>query len=99
MWSDLSARKAGTGVESDTITASAAIDFDLSCVWLEVCRRVFSSNTTLDCVAALGDCVLRQTELRKCCASCDLDLGGNNVQSGDFLCRRVGKWTRSVYGK
>ena len=99
VWRDLSASKTGTGVESDTITTSAAIDFDLSCVWLEVCRRVFSSNSTLDCVAALGDRVLRQTELRKSRASCNLDLGGNDIQSSDFLCRRVGKWTRSVYGK
>lgn len=96
---DLSARKTGTGVESDTITAGAAIHFDLSCVWLEVCPRVFSSNTTLNCVAALGDRVLRQTELRKTRASCDLDLGGDDVQSGDFLCRRVDKWTRSGYRK
>ena len=96
---DLSARKTGTGVESDTITASAAIHFDLSCVWLEVCRGVFSSNTTLNCVAALGDRLLRQPELRKSRAGCDLDLGGDDVQSGDFLCRRFSKWTRSVYGK
>ena len=99
VWRDLSARKTGTGVESDTITASAAIDFDLSCVWLEVCRRVFSSNTTLNCIPALGDRVLHQTELRKSRTSCDLDLGRDDVQSSDFLCRRVGKWTWSVYGK
>jgi hypothetical protein len=42
---------------------------------------------------------LHQTELWKSRAGCDLDLGCDDVQSSDFLCRRVGKWIRSVYGK
>jgi len=76
---DLSACETGTGVESDTITTSTAIDLDLSCIWLEVYRGIFSSNTTLDCKAALGDRSLRQTELREGRASGDLDLSGDDI--------------------
>jgi hypothetical protein len=96
---DLCARKTGTGVESDTITTGTAIDLDLSCVWLEVCSSIFGSDATLNCEPAPGDRVLRQTELRKSCTSCDLDLGGDDVKSGNFLCYRIGKRIYSVYGK
>ncbi len=91
VWRDLSTCETGTGVESDAITTSATIDLDLSCVWLEVCPRIFSSNTALNCEATLGDCVLRQTELRKSRASRNLNLSGNDIKSGDFLCHRIGK--------
>jgi hypothetical protein len=88
---DLSASKTGTGIESDTIATSTAIDLDLSSVRLEVCSRIFGSNTTLNCEPAPGDRVLRQTELSKSRASCDLDLGSDDIKSGDFLCYRIGK--------
>jgi hypothetical protein len=83
---DLSTRETGTGVESDTITTSTAIDLDLSCVRLEVCSSIFGSDATLNCEPSPGDRVLRQTELRKSRTSCDLDLGRDDVESGNFLC-------------
>jgi hypothetical protein len=88
---DLSTRETGTGVKSDTITTGTAINFDFSCVRLEVCSSIFGSDATLNCKPAPGDRVLRQTELRKSRTSCDLDLGGDDVESGDFLCYRIGK--------
>jgi hypothetical protein len=88
---DLSTRETGAGVESDTITTGTAVDLDLSCVWLKACSSIFSSDATLNCEPALGDRLLRQTELRKSRASCDLDLGGDDVKTGDFLCYRIAK--------
>ena len=88
---DLSTCKTGAGIESDTITTCTAVDFDLSCVWLKACSSIFGSDTTLNCEPALGDRLLGQTELRKSRASCDLDLGGDDVKSGDFLCYWIGK--------
>ncbi len=96
---NLSTRETRTGVESNAITTSTAIDLDLSRVWLEVCSSIFGSDTTLNCKAALCDRVLSQTELGKSCASCDLDLGGDNVKSGDFLCYRISERMQSVYRK
>jgi hypothetical protein len=96
---DLGTCKTGTSVESDTITTSTAIDLDLSCVWLEVRRSIFGSDTTLNCEPTPGDRVLRQTELRKSRTSCDLDLGGDDVKPGNFLYYRIGKRIYSVYGK
>jgi hypothetical protein len=96
---DLSTRETGTSIESDTITTSTAIDLDLSCVWLEVRSSIFGGDATLNCEPAPGDRVLRQTELRKSRASCDLDLGGDDVKPGNFLCYRIGKRMYSVYGK
>ena len=96
---DLSTRETGTGVESNTITASTAINLDLSCVRLEVCSSIFGSDTALNCKAALRDRFLRQTELRKSCTGCDLYLGSDDVKSRDFLCHRISKRMRLVYGK
>lgn len=87
---DLSACETRAGVEADAITASTAIHFNLSCVWLEVSCCVFSGDTALNCEAALGDRILRQSKLRKSCASCDLNLGGDDVKSGNFLYYRLG---------
>ena len=96
---DLSTCETGTGIESDTIATSTAIDLDLSCVRLEVCRCIFRSNATLNCEAALSDRVLRQTELGKSRTSGYLNLGRNNVESGNLLCYRIGKCIQSIYGK
>lgn len=96
---DLSTRETGTGVESNTITASTAVNLDLSCVWLEVCSSIFGSDTALNRKPALCDRVLRQTELRKSRASCDLYLGSDDVKSRDFLCNRISKRMQLVYGK
>lgn len=96
---DLSTRETGTGVESNTITAGTAINLDLSCVRLEACTGIFGSDTALNCKAALCDRVLRQTELKKCCSSCDLYLGSDDVKSRDFLCYRFSKRMQLVYGK
>jgi hypothetical protein len=96
---DLSTRETGTGVESNTITPGTAINLNLSCVRLEVCSSIFGSDTTLNCKAALCDGVLRQTKLRKSRTGCDLYLGSDDVKSRDFLCYRISKRMKLVYGK
>ena len=96
---DLSTRETGTGVKSNTITAGTAINLNLSCVRLEVCSSIFGSDTALDCEAAFCDRILRQTELRKSCTSCDMYLGSDDVKSRDFLCYRISKRMQLVYGE
>ena len=95
---DLSTRETRTGVQSNTVTAGTAIDLDLSCVRLEVCSSVFCSDTALDCKATLCDRVLRQTKLRKSRTSCDLNLGGDDVESRDFLYYGISKRVKLVSG-
>ena len=83
---DLRASEAGARIETDTITARAAVDLNLARVRLEVLRRVLSGDTALDGEAALGDGVLGQTELREGRASSDLNLRGDDVDASNLLC-------------
>ena len=89
MRGDLGTGEARAGVETDAVTACAAVDLDFACVGLEVGGGVFSGDTALNGEAALGDGVLGQTELREGRASSDLDLRGDDVDASNFLCERV----------
>lgn len=85
MWSDLSSCEARGGIETDTISTCGAIDFDFTRVGSESFLWIFSRDSTLDRITSLGDAVLCETELRQRSTSCDLDLGGNDVDAGDLL--------------
>lgn len=47
---------------------------------------ILGGDSTLNGETASVDVLLRETELLKRDARCDLDLGGNNVDTGDLLC-------------
>jgi hypothetical protein len=83
--SDLGARKARAGIETDTVATSAAVHLDLSSVGLEACSWVFSGDTALDGEASLGDGLLSETELGEGCTRSNLDLGRNNIEPGNLL--------------
>lgn len=72
-------------IETDTVTTRRAVDFDLSCVWLETLGRVFGGNTALDSETTSGDAVLGKAKLCEGCTSSDLDLGCDDVDAGDFF--------------
>ena len=82
---DLSTRETRRGIKANTVTARAAIYFDLTSVGLEVLGCVFRCDTALNSIAALRDCFLGETELRECRACCDLNLRGDDVDARDFL--------------
>ena len=84
--------KAGGGIETDTVTTCTTVNFDFTGIGLEVLCRVLSRDTALDGEATLGDCLLREAKLGKCGASCDLNLGGDDVDAGDFLCVGEVEW-------
>lgn len=84
---DLRTGETRAGVETHTISTRATVDLDLTCVGLEVLRRVFCSDTALDGEPTLGDCLLGQTELGERSTRGDLDLCGDDVDARDFLCK------------
>ena len=59
MGRDLCTREAGAGIKTDAVTTSTTIDFNLPCIRLEIGRRIFGSDTTLNREATLGDRILR----------------------------------------
>ena len=72
-------------IEADTVTTRRAVDLNLSCVRLEALSRVLGGNTALDGETTSGDAVLGEAKLCERRTSCDLDLGSDNVNAGDFL--------------
>jgi hypothetical protein len=77
--------KARGGIETNTITTCAAVDFDFTSVRLEAGSRIFCGDTTLNREATFGDCVLCKTELGKCGTGGNLNLCSNNIETSDFL--------------
>ena len=82
---DLRAGETRAGIETDTVAASRAVDLNLTGIGLEVLCWVLSRDTALDGETALGDCLLCKAKLGKRGASCDLNLGGDDVDAGDLL--------------
>lgn len=81
--------KAVTAVETDTVTTSAAVNFNLASIGLEILGGILSGDTALDGETTGGDAVLGKTKLLKSSTSGDLDLGGDNVDPGDLLSNGV----------
>jgi len=75
----------GARIETNTISTSAAVDFDLACVRLKVLGSIFRGNSALDRKSSFRDGVLSQAQLWERCTRRNLDLGGHDVDSGDFL--------------
>lgn len=85
-YSDLGTGETRTGVQSNTVSTSTSVHFDLSSIRLEVGCSVFSGDSTLDSETSSGNVLLGQTQGSQSGASGDLDLSGNDVDTRDFLC-------------
>jgi hypothetical protein len=86
---DLSAGEARAGIETDTIAACAAVHLDLTRIGLEASGCIFGSDTALDGEAAASDSFLSETKLGQRSTSGDLDLSGDDINAGDFLCSKI----------
>lgn len=76
-------------VETDTVTSRTAVDFDLSSVGLEACSGILGGDTALNGESTTVDRLLSETELSEGDTAGDLDLGGDNVDTGDLFSDRV----------
>ena len=85
MGSDDGTGETVTTVKTDSVTASRSVDLNLSGVGLEVLAGVLGGDTALDGISTGGDAVLGKTELLKGGASGDLDLSGNDIDTGNLL--------------
>ena len=83
--SDLSTSETRAGIETDTVTTSAAVHLDLASIRLESLSGIFSGDTTLNGESALGDGILSETELRESRTCSDLDLSCNDIKTRNFL--------------
>lgn len=72
-------------VQSDTITTSRSVDFNLTSVRLEVGRGILSGDTTLDSKSSPVDVLLGQTKLSEGHTSSDLNLSSDDVNTGNFF--------------
>jgi hypothetical protein len=72
-------------VETDTITTRRSVDFDLSGVGGEALGRILSCDTALDSKTTGRDAILSKTKLVQCGTSSDLNLSGNDIDTGDLL--------------
>lgn len=84
----------GTGktvatVETDTVTASAAVDLNLASIGLEALGGILGGDTALDGETTSGDAVLGETKLLKSSTSGNLDLGSDNVDTCNLLSNGV----------
>lgn len=84
---DLSSGETRTGVQPDSVSTSTSVDLDLTSVRLEVGSGVLGRDSTLDGEPSLGDRILGQSKGRERSSSSNLDLSGDDVDSGDFLCK------------
>lgn len=86
MGSDLRTGITGAGVQSNTVTTGRSVHLDLPRVGLESGCGVFSGDSALDGKAPSVDVLLGETELLEGYTSGNLDLSGDDVDTGDFLC-------------
>jgi hypothetical protein len=77
--------KTVTTIETDSITTSRAVHLNLSGIGCEALSGVFCGDSALEGEASCGNVVLGQAKLLKRCACCNLNLGRNNVDTGDLL--------------
>jgi hypothetical protein len=82
---DLRAGITRRGVQSNTVTTGGSVDLDLTCVRLETGSGVFGRNTTLNRETTSVNVLLGQTELSKGNTRCDLDLSGDDINTGNLF--------------
>jgi hypothetical protein len=85
MGSDLSSSVSRTSIKSNTISTSRSVNFDLTSIGLESLSGVFSRDSTLDGETSSVDMLLGKTELFEGDTSSNLDLGSNDIDTGNFL--------------
>ena len=68
-----------------TIATCGTVDLNLASIRGKALGGVLRCDTALEGKASGGDVVLSQAELLEGGASGDLDLGGDDVDAGDFL--------------
>jgi hypothetical protein len=74
-----------SSIKTDSVTTSGTVDLDLSGIGTEVLGGVLSGDTALNGVTTGRDTVLGQSKLLKTSSGSNLDLGGNNINSGNLL--------------
>jgi hypothetical protein len=72
-------------IETNTVTTRRAVDLNLTCVWLETLGWILGGDTALDGETTSGDAILGKAKLCEGRTSCDLDLGCDDINTGDFL--------------
>lgn len=85
MRSDLRTSITRARVQSDTITTSRSVDFNLTSVRLEVGCGILSGDTTLDSKSSPVDVLLGQTKLLEGYTSSNLNLSSDDVNTGDLF--------------
>ena len=85
MGCDLCSGESTGRVESDSVSSRRSVDLDLSGVGLEAVGGILGGHSALDGEPSLGDVLLHETERRQGRSRCDLDLGGDDVDTGDLL--------------
>jgi hypothetical protein len=84
---NLRASETGAGIQANAITTCAAVNLNLSGIWLEALRCVFSGDSALDSKASFCNGLLGETKLGEGCTCSNLDLSSYDIYSGDFLCK------------
>lgn len=83
--SDLRSSVSRRSIESNTVTTSRSVDLDFSSVRLEAGGRVLSGQSRLNGESSSVDVLLSQAKLGEGDTGRDLDLGSDNVDTGDLL--------------
>lgn len=94
MRGDLRSGEPTARVEPDSVSSRTPVDLDLSGVGLEAVGGVLGGDSALNGEPSLGDVLLNEAEGREGRSRGDLDLGGDDVDSGDLLC-----WFKSKEGR
>ena len=85
MRTDNSAGKTVPTVQSNTITTSGAIDFDLASIGGETFGRIFCGDTTLNGETTSGYAVLSETKLGERSTGGNLYLCSYEINPSNFL--------------
>jgi len=77
--------EAVTAVKADTVATRRSVDLDLSGIGLESLSGIFGGDSALDGETSSGDGLLGEAKLLEGSTGGNLDLGGNNIDSGNLL--------------
>jgi hypothetical protein len=75
----------GVGVVLTAVTTRRTVHLNLASIRSKALRGVLGRDTALEGEASCRDVVLGKTELLERGASSDLDLGGDDIDAGDFF--------------